>query len=212
MPVQFIRNIYKDTILGLWKITEDIDISLSQIDLSKNELNRFNSFANETRKKHWLAYRILINKLINNNQHNKIEYDKYGKPYLKDLNYKISVTHTDYYAAAIISKTKKVGIDIEKISPRILKVKHKFLMNEELKFIEKKQNLEHLYIYWCSKEAMYKLYGKRNLDFRKNLYVKNFAISQNGKTKGIIKNDTTEKSVELNFEFFDKHVLVYSID
>ena len=212
MPVEFIRKINKDTILGLWKITEDVEFFLSEIDLSENEVGILDSYVNENRKKHWLAYRILIDRLINNNQHNEIEYDDFGKPHLKYFNSEISVTHTDYYAAAIICKTTNVGIDIEKITPRILKIKHKFLNENELKFSEKENILEHLYIYWCSKEAIYKLYGKRNLDFRENIFVEKFVFSPKGKTKGIIKTNKIEKQINLFFEFFDEHVLVYAID
>ena len=210
MPVEFIKD-NKDVILGLWKITEDVEFFLSELDLSENENEFLNSFANESRKKHWLAYRILADRMINNNRHNEIKYDENRKPHLKNTEFHISVTHTGNYAAAVISKTTSVGIDIEKITPRILKIKHKFLNENELKFSEKENILEHLYIYWCSKEAMYKLYGKRDIDFRKNIFVEEFTVSEKGKTNGIIKTDKTEKQVNLFFEFFDGHLLVYAI-
>ena len=210
MPVEYIKD-NKDVILGLWKITEDVEFFLSELDLSKNEIKILNSFANESRKKHWLAYRILVDRMINNNRHNEIKYDENRKPHLKNTDFHISVTHTGNYAAAIIRKGSSVGIDIEKITPRILKVKHKFLNENELKFSEKENILEHLYIYWCSKEAMYKFYGKRNLDFRENIFVEEFTVSEKGKAKGIIKTDKTKKQVNLFFEFFDGHLLVYAI-
>ncbi len=211
MPVEFIRKISKDVILGLWKINEDVGFFLSKLNLLENEVGNLNSFENENRKKHWLAYRILINKMINNNQHNEIKYDENRKPYIKNSGFHISVTHTGNYAAAIISKTSSVGIDIEKITPRILKVKHKFLNENELRFSEKDNTLERLYIYWCSKEAMYKLCGKKEIDFRKNLFIEKFTVSEKGKAKGIIKTNKTKKQVNLFFEFFDGHLLVYAI-
>ena len=212
MPVEYIRKINKDIILGLWKITEDVGFFLSELNLSEKEIEILNSFVNENRKKHWLAYRILIDRLVNNNQHNEINYDENRKPHIKNSGFHISVTHTGNYAAAIISKTSSVGIDIEKITPRILKVKHKFLNKNELKSSEDENALEYLYIYWCSKEAMYKLYGKRNLDFKENIFVEEFTVSAKGEIKGIIKTDKTEKQVNLFFEFFDGHVIVYAID
>ena len=212
MPVKFVRNINKNITLGVWEIIEDIEYFLSELNLTEKESERLNSFVNENRIKHWLAYRILIDELLNNNKHNEIEYDDFGKPYLKNSDTKTSVTHTGKYAAAIISKNTNVGIDIEKTNPRILKVKHKFLNDDELKFAEKGNSLEHFYVYWCSKEAIYKLYGKRNLDFRKNIFVEEFRISSKEKTKALIKTDKIEKQVNLFFEFFDEHVLVYAID
>jgi len=212
MPVEFIRKINKDIVLGLWKITEDIECFLSELYLTEKEIEKLNSFVNENRKKHWLAYRILIDKMLNNNKHYEIEYDGFGKPFLKDSDNYISVTHTGKYAAVIISKILSVGVDIEKITSRILKVKNKFLNERELESPEKENNLECLYVYWCSKEAVYKLYGKRNLDFREDIFIKEFSISPKGKTKGIIKNEKIEKKVNLFFEFFDEHVLVYAID
>jgi phosphopantetheinyl transferase (holo-ACP synthase) len=48
-------------------------------------------------------------------------------------------------------------------------VRDKFLNEEESSSIRKEKELEQLTIAWCAKEALYKLYGVRNLDFRENI-------------------------------------------
>jgi 4'-phosphopantetheinyl transferase EntD len=63
------------------------------------------------------------------------------------------------------------GIDIEKIKPRIEKVRDKFINPEEDRLIGKERELEQLTLAWCAKEALYKLFGIRNLDFRENMQV-----------------------------------------
>jgi 4'-phosphopantetheinyl transferase len=64
-----------------------------------------------------------------------------------------------------------VGIDIERMRPRIEKVRERFLHTEESASINKDKVLEQLTLAWCAKEALYKLYGQRNLDFRENIRV-----------------------------------------
>ena len=83
----------------------------------------------------------------------------------------ISVSHTDDLAAVIMSRKGKVGIDLEKVRPRIGKVKDKFLNAFEIELLEKGRELEQMTVAWCAKEALYKFYGVRNLDFREQMIV-----------------------------------------
>ncbi len=59
--------------------------------------------------------------------------DDHGKPYLVNFDYEISLSHSYDYAAVMISKDKKVGVDIELMKEKIDLIKHKFLSVEELK-------------------------------------------------------------------------------
>ncbi len=142
----------------------------SAIKLRKEEEILYQSFVAESRKKQWLAYRILIKDLLRPDDF-PVEYNEHGKPFLAGSDYHISVTHTEDLAAVIISRHARVGIDIEKIKPRILKVKDKFLSPAELAMVGKERELEQLTLAWCAKESLYKLYGKRNLDFREEIKV-----------------------------------------
>ena len=63
-----------------------------------------------------------------------------------------------------------VGADIEKIAPRILKLKHKFLNQKEIQEF----NIEDPHdvtLIWCAKEAIFKWYAKGELDFSEDMII-----------------------------------------
>src|SRR5690606_36591656 len=95
-----------------------------------------------------------------------ISYDENGKPYLNN-GLAFSISHSGIYAAIIINKTG-CGIDIEKISPKVERIKHKFLNDTDLELIDSLDDypLKILTMYWCAKEALYKLYGNKKLIFK----------------------------------------------
>lgn len=168
---ELLRKIIDEhSLYAIWKITESTEELRSAISLREGEEALYRSFVAESRKKQWLAYRILVRDLLKPEEF-PVEYDSSGKPFLAGSDFHISVTHTDDLAAVIISRHAKVGIDIEKIRPRIEKVRDKFLSEEESSMIGKERALEQLTLAWCAKEALYKLYGRRNLDFRENIRI-----------------------------------------
>ena len=171
MGVLFTRKVDGPAELGIWKITENAEELLSQIVLSQEEQLLYAIYRTETRRKQWLAYRRLIKELISP-QRFPVHYDESGKPFLAGSTWHISVTHSDNYAGVILSREVRVGIDVERILPRIDKVKDKYLSKEELSTIPPEDNLEFLTLAWCAKEAVYKLFGLKNLDFRENIRIR----------------------------------------
>ena len=168
---EILREIIDDSsVYAVWRITEDVEALRAAINLKEDEESLFRTFVAESRKKQWLAYRILVRRLIEPEDF-PVKYDAMGKPFLAGSSYHISVTHTDDLAAVIISRKRKVGIDTEKIKPRIEKVKDKFLNESELSRLNKGSELGQMTLVWCAKEALYKFYGKRNLDFREHIFV-----------------------------------------
>jgi 4'-phosphopantetheinyl transferase len=170
------KTIDDHSLYAIWQITETAEDLHSALSLGSGEELLYSSFVAESRKKQWLAYRLLLRRLLAP-ENIEIEYDATGKPFLAGTDMHISVTHTEDLAAVIISRNARVGIDIEKIKPRIEKVRDKFINEDEACFILKETELEQLTLAWCAKEALYKLFGLRNLDFRENMRVEIPAVA-----------------------------------
>ena len=114
---------------------------------------------------------------------------QYNKPYIKGHNCYISVSHTENLIAIICSEKQVVGIDIEKISERVLKIAHKFTNREEEKLIDKNDPMISTMVLWCSKEAMYKIYEKRALSFTDNIRLLDYQYNEHTqRLSGWIKN------------------------
>lgn len=203
MPVYQINNISKTIKIGVWKITEtEEDLLKSLLNKGFDETTIFQT-NNKQRLKQWLATRILLNEFFDNPN---IIYNDLGKPHLNN-GWHISISHSNEFVAIIINKNHSCGIDIEKITPKIERIKHKFLNDEDL---EKITSLEHLILYWGAKEALYKYYGKKEVLFIENLFIHNFSENKNTFT-GEIKMPKFQKEIAMNWEKVEDLVIVYTL-
>lgn len=96
-----------------------------------------------------------------------IKKDEYGKPYMVGNNWQMSLTHSQQFIAVAMHPYKPIGIDLEKPSEKMWKILPRLFSQTEIERVG--NNLDKLSIYWSAKEALYKLYGKRKVDFRENL-------------------------------------------
>ena len=158
---------------GIWQITESADELLAGIRLSAPEQRSYASFRHDLRRRQWLAYCFLLKHLLAPAEAG-ISYDRNGKPNLVSGSHHISVSHAGEYAAAIISRHLRVGIDIEKIRDRVQRVKDRFLSESELESLAPDHRIEQLCVYWCGKEALYKLHGTPDVDFRNDIHIHPF--------------------------------------
>ena len=213
MPVLEKRILQENAVLGIWEIKEEVDFLLSALDLCPEEKALYNSFANDTRRKHWLSYRNLLKHLASKTKYTPLIYDENGKPHFVDDNNYLSVSHSGNVSAAIISSDYPVGIDIEVINPRIEKVVNKFLSKAEQSSLNMEYRLEMLYVYWSAKEALYKMYGKGNLLFIENLPIEPFNYSPSGgKITGNILLENRKFQFTLHYQKLQEYMLVYVVD
>jgi 4'-phosphopantetheinyl transferase len=194
MPIFFEKDLSADTTIALWKIEESAQELENKLQLKTHELNFLRSLMGEKRNLQWLATRVLLRKLLNTHEYIDLRTGENGKPYLENNSHHISLSHSFDYAAVIISESKKVGIDIELIKPKIEKIAHKFLNDEEFAFIGEEKRIEQLYVCWCAKEALYKLNGERETSFKENIFLHPFNFKSSGSINAeIIKNQQYEK-------------------
>ncbi|PKP34395.1 MAG: hypothetical protein CVU00_06945 [Bacteroidetes bacterium HGW-Bacteroidetes-17] len=210
MPLVFNSEIEnRKAKLGIWEIQESVDFLLECTNLTLNEKMVFDTMRNENRRKQWLASRIILDKLSEKNKLS-IFYENNGQPFISDGIHQISISHTSKFVAVILSRHMKVGIDIEGIHPRILKIRHKFVSPSESDFLLDDENLlESLFIIWSAKEAIFKMYGKGNIDFRKNIHVKPFSIQANGVIQSMFSNEAFSQDYNLKYRKIEDHILVY---
>lgn len=110
----------------------------------------------------------LLKELLGTN-HFKLNYLSTRKPVLEASNQHISISHSHDKLAVILDKNAPTGIDIELIRDKVLQIKHKYLTHEELAIAG--NNVDTLITFWAAKETLYKVYGLKEVDFKKNLRV-----------------------------------------
>ena len=70
--------------------------------------------------------------------------------------------------------------------------------------------LKGMYMVWCAKEAMYKYYGLKALDFKANLRLRFEPLQHTGVLQGNISKNEYEKTMKLNYQFFDEYLLIHT--
>jgi len=209
MPISFQENINDDTAIALWRITENPEELEQQLQLKEHEMALLRSLGREKRNLHWLATRVLLRKMLNTDEYIDCQADENGKPILINHPHHISLSHSYDHAAVMVSKTKKVGIDIEIIKTKIDRVKHKFLAANELAFINSENAVEHLYACWCAKEALYKLNGKKETSFKDHIHLSSFNYHEAGEIKATIEKSTHQGTFTVKYQKFENYLLGY---
>lgn len=196
------------SILGVWKIEEDIDSLLSLVMLDNDEKKKFKGFSSNSRKLEFLSVRALLAELIGKDA--KIVYNKNNKPFLKDGSRFISISHSHKLTAILLSTNEKVGIDLEFMSTNIAALALKFLNRKEKVVKEQEAKRYHLYIHWCAKEALYKICDKEGINFKKNLTISPFQVQESGQIKGFVHTDKINDEFDLHYSKYDNYAIVWT--
>ena len=195
--------------IAIWKMDEDVNELMKLASLSETEIEKVNSFTHMARKKEWICIRMLLKKL---NTNSSIGYHSSGKPYLENSNAHISISHTKDYAGIIISDSFGVGLDLERIHPRIEKIAHKFVSLEEEKIIQGKNSLEKLFVIWGVKEVLFKMHSIGELIFKEHLQVYPFDFSSNGIVEAKISKGTFQKKYSLRYTLAGDLLVTWCVD
>ena len=197
---------------AVWKIEEDPGFYHSNLILSDWEKNYLDGIAHPKRKLTWLASRYLLKYLMGTSEFVELLFDVHGKPFISNFDINLSLSHSPEFAAAIISRDFETGIDIEQPHRNIESIKNKFLSPAELNHIGEEERMKKLLIYWSAKEVMYKIYGKRKLEFRDDMYVKPFVLNKTGDLNGILMKNGSVADYHMHYQMHKEFVVVVGVE
>lgn len=187
--------------IALWRIEEDASYFEPHFSAQPD-------IKSENKKLQWYASRHLVNTMLG--QPTDIEKDEAGKPVLKTGAQHLSLSHTPVFAAAMLSPKTAVGIDLEMVNPKVERIAHKFLRDNEIEAIHRDEKLEKLILYWSAKEALYKLYGRGEITFATQLLIQPFHLQPAGELNAaIIGIETPLENLTVHYQFFEDLVLTY---
>jgi len=217
MPIFFQQDIDDSTRLAIWRIEEEENFFLQHVPLQRD-------ITHPHKRLQHLAGRYLLQYLFADFPINLIKIADTRKPYLEDEAYHFSISHCSSYAAAIVSKTKRVGVDIEVPTPKVEKIKHKFLHDAEinwqlavnLKMAENPnlvtyQPINLLTLLWSAKEAVFKWWSYGNVDFSEMIRLQPFTMRSEGLIDSSFIAEETH-SLQLHYKIFDSFCLAWVAD
>ncbi|MCU0446415.1 MAG: 4'-phosphopantetheinyl transferase superfamily protein [Microscillaceae bacterium] len=211
MPLLFLKNISPICISAVWAISETQEQLWTIFPENASDWQYLQEISHPQKQLEFLASRLLVQDMLKHWQsaYYGIRKDDLKRPDLVNYDFKISLSHSHEYATAIIHQQQAVGIDMELIRPQIARIKSKFLNDEELSFAQ--DDLSKLTLLWAAKEALYKLYGQKQLIFKTDMYVPAFDLQAiNGTTFIQLFPQTPDKQAfELHYEKIGNYWLVY---
>lgn len=201
MPVFFQHQINDTTRLGIWKIEETEEFFRANVPQHRDVTHP------HKRLQH-LAGRFLLQYLFPAFPYELIEIADTRKPFLPDEQYHFSISHCGDFAAAIVSKDKRVGVDIEIPVERILRIRDKFLSKEDIDQFGD-NDYSRLTLLWSAKESVFKWYGDGGVDFREHIHLHKNTEGKDQINCMFTKNEPQQLAID--YVLFDQIVLTWVI-
>jgi phosphopantetheinyl transferase len=169
VPVFFQQQINETTRLGIWKIEETEEFF-------KANVPQHRAVTHPHKRLQHLAGRFLLQYLFPDFPFELIQIADTRKPFLPDEQFHFSISHCGDYAAAIVSKDSRAGIDIEIPTEKISRIMYKFLSAKEHELFHliqpDKDRIPFSTLLWSAKEAVFKWYGNGGIDFRREIQLR----------------------------------------
>ena len=165
MPL-VIKKEENNVLIYIWKIQESLE---ELIQLYPNL--EFPKFKSNKRNLESICSRILLYK---HSKNLKISYCENGSPLLNNHQY-ISISHSGNLVCIAISDNI-IGVDIDEISEKSKKIQSKFVNPNQTNLTENKTSL-----IWCIKESVFKFHKKGDVNFKKDILLKDFVAKSKGK-------------------------------
>lgn len=178
MPMVYQQNINPYSKLGVWHISEPESFFIDEVPVQR-------AITHPHKRLQHLAGRYLLKELFPGFPYELIKIASTRKPFLENDHYHFSISHCGDYAAVMVSTQQRVGVDVELISAKVEKVKHKFLSVDEKALIEQLAGAD-AFLYktlltcaWSIKESLYKWFGDGEVDFIDHLKIDSLLLDDN---------------------------------
>jgi len=178
---------------------------ISEIKLSKAEIEYYFSIKSESKRNEFLGVRWLKNKY---NPEFEITYLENGRPILKNSSKFISISHSKNFIA-FAAAPYPIGIDIEECQERVIRVKDRFLNESEKKIINQ-NSITELTQAWCVKEALFKLNKDDGIEFKTNLIIQTWDDYTNIAAKML--ENSSWKLVNLHVQKIENVIICFNFE
>lgn len=204
---------------AVWKVeetAEEMRAVLGDALPYDEELSRLRA---ESRRMEYLAIRVLLKAVCG--EEKQVCHEPSGKPFLADCSYHLSISHTKGYVAVALHPTVEVGIDIEQVSDRVLKVAGRFMNDGELRgetdalkeYHDDRSSatLYYMLLHWSAKETLFKLMNQAEVDFKCHLCIPPFRMHPEGCFAGREYRTPQSKIYKIHYFLHPHFVCTWSV-
>ena len=204
------KMVENGAVISIWQVVEAVDFFTQKLDLQAVEEAELANLKGR-RRLEWLASRYLVHEmLLSLGYEDRVPVikDEFGKPHIWGTPFHLSFSHSHELVAVILASSP-TGIDVQHIVPKIERLAQKFLGEAELASLRPETRLEQLHVYWGAKEALYKAHGRRELNFRGNIFIEPFDYQPIGRTTGRVEKGGEEWCFEVFYEKIGDYIVAW---
>ena len=203
MPLHKILHINENTTAYFWHITEDVTSLFRAVSLRDTSLFRLEGMKSEEHQRGFLAVRMLLQHLGYTDY--DLTYDEAGKPHLSDGKH-ISISHSHEFSCICISN-KLMGIDLEKLKEKTLKIAPRFMEVKHLENLSISEQMEKATVIWGVKESIFKIKNEKGISFPEHIFEDEFCFSDGKCSAELHFNNTIEK-FKIHFYKVEDYIFV----
>ncbi len=223
MPFYKEIQVKYNTIIYLWKITEDIDWYYDQTILTDYSKQRLSKMLSIQHQKGFLSVRMLLQHLGLSDFN--LQYAETGKPKL-NLEFRIlnsddfvskmqhqtfiSISHSHSFASIVVSN-ENIGLDLEIIKDKILKIAPRYMDIFHLEKLSEIDQKKKATIIWSVKEALFKIVDQKGISYPEHIFEKPFLLTD-GKCYAWLEFENQIKNFEMFFYEIEDYVIVCGFD
>lgn len=207
MPLAKMIHLANGGKIGLWKQTEDPAELEALYTFEEEEKKAFFSLHLAKRRGEWLALRHCLMAVLKEAgyPYQAVHKSLENKPFVPGATYELSFSHCDAYAAVYWHPGIPVGVDVERHDRHVGRLAPKFLSREELELFS---DNEAQLMAWSFKESLYKVFSRKQLDFKKHLRIERV----DGAYLGHIHKASSHEVHKLECLRYEDCILTFNID
>ena len=213
MPLHKVVYLQPNTKLYLWKISEDFNTLFREVRLKDSSLARLEGMKSESHQKGFLAVRMILQHLDYTDF--DLLYDEFGKPHLKpqgcsikDL--ELSISHSHDFSAIVISE-QKVGLDLEQLKDKTLKIAPRFMDISHLENLSTEDKIKKATVIWGIKESIFKLKNEVGISFADHISETAFTFDDKI-TTATLKFNNKEEKFKIQFDQEEDYIFVCAFE
>ena len=203
MPLHKIIHINENTTAYFWHITEDVTSLFRAVSLRDTSLFRLEGMKSEEHQKGFLAVRMLLQHLGYTDY--DLTYDEAGKPHLSDGKH-ISISHSHEFSCICISN-KLMGIDLEKLKEKTLKIAPRFMEVKHLENLSTLEQIEKSTVIWGVKESIFKIKNEKGISFPEHIFEAEFDLKE-GKCEAELHFNNQIENFQIQFYNVEAYIFV----
>ena len=203
MPLHKILHINENTTAYFWHITEDVTSLFRAVSLRDTSLFRLEGMKSEEHQRGFLAVRMLLQHLGYTDY--DLTYDEAGKPHLSDGKH-ISISHSHEFSCICISN-KLMGIDLEKLKEKTLKIAPRFMEVKHLENLSTLEQIEKSTVIWGVKESIFKIKNEKGISFPEHIFEAEFDLKE-GKCEAELHFNNQIENFQIQFYNVEAYIFV----